>query len=77
MIKKDGKIGKVVISRFNNYVEKVMEIPVGVDASKIATGIVFNTRGTYSHVPTGNFKKEGKWYAKLNSLTNWKYSIGV
>ena len=73
--KADGKTGMVEISKFNNYVERVMEIPAGVDASKITTGIVFNPDGTYSHVPTEVFKNDGKWYAKLNSLTNSNYSV--
>ena len=52
-----------------------MEIPAGVDPSKITTGIVFNADGTYSHVPTDIYQKDGKWYAKLNSLTNSNYSV--
>lgn len=63
------------INKFNNYVEGVMEIPAGVDSSKITTGIVFNSDGTYSHVPTEVYQKDGKWYAKLNSLTNSDYSV--
>ncbi len=73
--KVDGTAEEVVISKFGNYVERVMEIPTGVDPSKITTGIVFNSDGTYSHVPTDVYQKDGKWYAKLNSLTNSNYSI--
>ena len=71
----DGMTSAVEINRFSNYVERVMEIPAGVDPSKITTGIVFNADGTYSHVPTEVFQKDGKWYAKLNSLTNSNYSV--
>ncbi|WP_347450789.1 Ig-like domain-containing protein [Acetoanaerobium noterae] len=70
-----GKTEDVKISKFSNYVERVMEIPAGVDPSKITTGIVFNEDGTYSHVPTEVYQKDGKWYAKLNSLTNSNYSV--
>ncbi len=73
--KADGTTAEVGISMFNNYVERVMEIPAGVDPSKITTGIVFNPDGTYSHVPTVVYQKGGKWYAKLNSLTNSNYSV--
>lgn len=73
--KADGETGMVGIDKFNNYVERVMEIPTGIDASRITTGIVFNQDGTYSHVPTEVFKKDGKLYAKLNSLTNSNYSV--
>ncbi|WP_379136706.1 S-layer homology domain-containing protein [Paenibacillus sp. sgz500958] len=70
-----GKTDDVKISKFLNYVERVMEIPAGVDPSKITTGIVFNPDGTYSHVPTSLNQKDGKWYASLNSLTNSNYSV--
>ena len=71
----DGTAGETAISKFSNYVERVMEIPTGIDPSKITTGIVFNPDGSYSHVPTEVFQKNGKWYAKLNSLTNSDYSV--
>jgi hypothetical protein len=71
----DGSTSEVGINKFNNYVERVMEIPEGVDPSKITTGIVFNADGTYSHVPTTVYQKDGKWYAGLNSLTNSNYSV--
>ncbi|WP_028829819.1 S-layer homology domain-containing protein [Proteocatella sphenisci] len=74
-IKSDGTTGEALISKFNNYVERVMEIPSGVDPGKITTGIVFNADGTYSHVPTSLYQKDGKWYASLNSLTNSNYSV--
>ncbi|MEA5084757.1 MAG: InlB B-repeat-containing protein [Lachnospiraceae bacterium] len=71
----DGTTKEHSINKFSNYVERIMEIPVGVDPSKITTGIVFNSDGTYSHVPTEVYQKDGKWYAKLNSLTNSDYSV--
>ncbi|MGX8797715.1 Calx-beta domain-containing protein [Fusibacter sp. JL298sf-3] len=73
--KTDGTTEEIRSTKFNNYVERVMEIPAGVDPSKITTGIVFNPDGTYSHIPTDVYQKDGKWYAKLNSLTNSVYSI--
>lgn len=66
---------EVTISKFSSYVQRVMEIPVGVDPSKITTGIVYNSDGTFSHIPTSVFEKNGKWYANLNSLTNSNYSV--
>ena len=68
--------GKTVeISKFNAYVERIIALPEGVDASKITTGVVLNRDGSFSHVPTEVFEKDGKWYAKLNSLTNSTYSV--
>ena len=71
----DGTNKEVEINKFRNYVERILEIPSDVDPDKITTGIVFNTDGTYSHVPTEIFKKDNKWFAKLNSLTNSEYSV--
>ncbi|SCY36179.1 InlB B-repeat-containing protein, partial [Alkaliphilus peptidifermentans] len=71
----DGTADELKISKFSNYVERVMEIPKGLDPSKITTGIVLNPDGTYSHVPTSVYQKDGKWYAKLSSLTNSVYAV--
>ena len=73
--KADGTTGEVEINKFSQYVERVMEIPAGVDPSKITTGIVFNPDGTYSHVTTDVYQKDGKWYAKLSTLTNSEYAV--
>ncbi|MCX7922339.1 MAG: DUF4347 domain-containing protein [Clostridia bacterium] len=65
----------VEVSKFNGYVERMVAIPEGVDPSKITTGIVLNPDGTFSHVPTAITVIEGKYYAKINSLTNSTYSV--
>ncbi|MEL7623623.1 MAG: S-layer homology domain-containing protein [Clostridiales bacterium] len=73
--KTDGTTQEQSISRFSNYVERVLEIPAGTDPSKITTGVVFNSDGTYSHVPSLVYQKDSKWYASINSLTNSTYSV--
>lgn len=65
----------VAVSKFNSYVERTVAIPDGIDPSKITTGIVLNTDGTFRHVPTQVVKVDGKYYAKINSLTNSTYSV--
>ena len=70
-----GQARSVSITTFSNYVERVMEIPEGVDPTKITTGIVYNQDGTFSHIPTAVFTQNGKWFARLNSLTNSTYSV--
>ena len=65
----------VKVSKFNGYVERTVAIPDGVDPSKITTGIVLNSDGTFSHVPTQITVINGKYYAKINSLTNSTYSV--
>lgn len=70
---------KVVnVSKFNSYVERIIAIPDDIEnPQKITTGIVFNNDGTFSHVPTTIYIDEetGKYYAKINSLTNSIYSF--
>jgi len=65
----------VEVSRFNGFVERTIAIPDGIDPSKITTGIVLNLDGTFSHVPTQIVVIDGKYYAKINSLTNSTYSV--
>ena len=65
----------VEVSRFSAYVERMIAIPEGVDPSKITTGVILNSDGTFSHVPTVITMIDGKYYAKINSLTNSTYSV--
>jgi hypothetical protein len=65
----------VSISKFNGYVERTVAIPDGIDPSKITTGIVLNSDGTFSHAPTTIIMINGRYYAKINSLTNSTYSV--
>ncbi|TXK77048.1 hypothetical protein FU659_23940 [Paenibacillus sp. N3.4] len=65
----------IEVSKFNAYVERTIAIPDGVDTSKITTGVVVEPDGTVRHVPTKIVVINGKYYAKVNSLTNSTYSI--
>ena len=68
--------GKTVeVTRFNSYVERLVAIPEGIDPDRVTTGIVLNPDGTFSHVPTAIIIIDGKYYAKINSLTNSIYSV--
>ncbi|MFB9279636.1 S-layer homology domain-containing protein [Cohnella cellulosilytica] len=68
--------GKAVeISKFNAYVERTIAIPEGVDPAKITTGVVLNADGTLSHVPTAITLIDGRYYARINSLTNSAYAL--
>jgi hypothetical protein len=68
--------GKTVeISKFSAYVGRMFAVPEGVDPQKITTGIIANPDGTFSHVPTQIILVDGKYYAKINSLTNSTYSV--
>ncbi|ANY65973.1 hypothetical protein BBD42_05480 [Paenibacillus sp. BIHB 4019] len=69
-------LGKSVnVTKFNAYVERMLTLPDGADISKITTGIVIDPDGTIRHVPTMIIEKDGKAYAKINSLTNSMYSV--
>ncbi|OEH84151.1 hypothetical protein BHU72_12145 [Desulfuribacillus stibiiarsenatis] len=70
-----GETSSQIISNFSQYVERVMELPEGMDPSKITTGIIYDDKGTFDHVPTEVFQAGGKWFARLNSLTNSDYTI--
>jgi len=70
-----GEEKEVSVSKFEQYVQRVMQIPEGVDPRKITTGILYNEDGTFSHIPTTVYMENDIWYAKLNSLTNSSYSV--
>jgi hypothetical protein len=65
----------VEVSKFNGYVERTVAIPDGIDPARITTGIVLNSDGTFSHVPTQIVVINGQYFAKINSLTNSTYSV--
>ena len=65
----------VEVSHFNGYVERTIAIPDGVDPMKITTGIIVNADGTFSHVPTSIVLINGKYFAKISSLTNSVYTV--
>ncbi|MPM28888.1 hypothetical protein SDC9_75425 [bioreactor metagenome] len=65
----------VEVSSFNAYVERMIAIPEGVDPAKITTGVVVKPDGTTYHVPTQVVEIDGKYYAKINSLTNSTYTV--
>lgn len=65
----------VEVSRFSAYVERTIAIPEGVNPDKITTGVVVKADGTVRHVPTRIVTIDGKYYAKINSLTNSIYTV--
>ncbi|MNI12536.1 Endo-1,4-beta-xylanase A precursor [compost metagenome] len=66
---------RIDISKFNTYVERMIALPDGIDPNKLTTGVVIELDGTVRHVPTLIVHQDGKYYAKLQSLTNSTYAI--
>jgi hypothetical protein len=65
----------VEIEGFKAFVEMAVAIPDGVDPDRITTGIVMEPDGTARHVPTKIIVIDGRYYAKINSLTNSTYTV--
>jgi len=63
------------ISKFNNYVERMVAIPTDISKNKITTGVVVDADGTVRHVPTKIIIMDGVYYAQINSLTNSTYAV--
>lgn len=57
------------------YVERMIVIPEGAEPSQITIGIILNSDGTFSHVPTVISMIDGKHYARINCLTNSTYLL--
>jgi len=65
----------VSINHFAQYVAREFEIPAGIDPNKITTGVVVDLDGKVRHEPTKITMVNGKYYAKINSLTNSPYTV--
>ncbi|TMV47660.1 hypothetical protein FE783_21675 [Paenibacillus mesophilus] len=63
------------VERFNAYVERTIAIPDGVNPNNITTGVIVDPDGTVRHVPTKIVVIDGKYYAKINSLSNSTYTV--
>lgn len=74
IIVSDGKLTKE-IDVFNTFVEREIPIPAGIDPSEISTAVVFSGDGTARHVPTAIIQRDGKYYARIMSLTNSTYGL--
>ncbi len=68
--------GKSVnVENFESYVQREIELPSSVDPKTITTAVVVEANGTERHVPTEVYSRGGKWYAKINSMTNSTYAL--
>ncbi|PKQ87201.1 hypothetical protein CXK86_31640 [Paenibacillus sp. BGI2013] len=63
------------INRFNTYVERYIPLPETVDPNQITTGIVVGSDGSTHHVPTYVEKKDNRYHAVINSLSNSLYTL--
>ncbi|MDF2658719.1 MAG: cell wall/surface repeat protein, partial [Paenibacillus sp.] len=65
----------VEVSQFNTYVERTIVMPDGTNPNRITTGVVVEPDGTVRHVPTRIGVVDGRYTAKISSLTNSTYSV--
>lgn len=65
----------IEVEKFTTYVERLVSIPEGVDPERITTAVVVDPDGTVRHVPTRVELIDGRYYAKVNSLTNSTYAV--
>ncbi|WP_442603949.1 S-layer homology domain-containing protein [Paenibacillus sp. KN14-4R] len=63
------------LTHFNTFVTHEMLIPDDMDPNKITTGIVVESNGAVRHVPTKIEIVDGKYFAKINSITPSAYSL--
>ncbi|HWQ76055.1 MAG TPA: S-layer homology domain-containing protein [Syntrophomonas sp.] len=65
----------LTVSNFNAYVERMIALPEGFNSDQVITGVVINNDGSFSPVPTTIVQKNGRYYARIQSLTNSTYLI--
>lgn len=66
---------KVELKQFNSYISRTVSVPNDVGLNKITTAVALNSDGTIRHIPTNISVIEGKYYAKINSMTNSVYTL--
>ncbi|MBD3920983.1 InlB B-repeat-containing protein [Paenibacillus sp. PR3] len=65
----------IEVTNFSAYVERTIAIPESTNPNEITTGVVIEPDGTVRHVPTKIVLVDGRYYAKINSLTNSTYAL--
>ncbi len=65
----------VEVENFSCYVDRVIEIPDGVDPQSITTAVVMGPNGEEDHIPTEVKLIDGKWCAIIHSRTNSTYAL--
>ncbi|WP_229263963.1 cadherin-like beta sandwich domain-containing protein [Cohnella cholangitidis] len=65
----------IEISKFDTYVERFIAIPEGVDPATVTTGVVVDEKGGVRPIPTKIVEENGRYVAKMNSLTNSVYAL--
>jgi sugar lactone lactonase YvrE len=75
VFRNDGTSETVVIDSFKNYVTRGFELPSDTVLTETLTGVVFDDRYEYYHVPTTFKWVNGKLYAEIHSLTNSVYTV--
>ncbi len=70
-----GERKEIMLTSFDNYVQRIIKLPDTIDSNRITTGVVYNEDGSFSHIPTEVFVKENESYARLNSRTNSSYTV--
>lgn len=69
----DGSKKRIEMDKFTEYVTREFEVtPI---PGKAIVGVLFNEDGSYRQVPTTVIQKDGKTYARLNSLSNSTYGV--
>ena len=66
---------KVEVNSFDAYVERLIAIPDGVDPDEVTTAVIVVSESESYQVPTQIVEIDGKYYAKISSLTNSTYAV--
>ncbi|WP_409343191.1 cadherin-like beta sandwich domain-containing protein [Paenibacillus sp. MBLB4367] len=61
--------------RYEQYVERALPLPEGIDPKRITTGVRYQEDGSLYHVPTYVTQIKGKYWAVMKSFTNSTYSL--
>ena len=72
---KTGESKQLEISKFSNYVQRILKTAEDINIKDITTGVVYNEDGTFVHIPTEVFQKNNINFTNLKSPTNSIYLV--
>ncbi|MFP4457795.1 MAG: InlB B-repeat-containing protein, partial [Clostridia bacterium] len=70
-----GESKQIAISKFNQFIQRTIEVSENDNDKKISTGVIYDNQGNLLHVPTYIYVEDGVYYARINSLTNSSYTL--
>jgi hypothetical protein len=65
----------VNLSKMSGYVDYTIKLPEGIEPNNVSTAVLLGSDGTLSPVPTQIVEQEGRYFAKIKSMSNGTFAL--